>query len=143
MSVHKIEKMVCDVEYGNQLKTVGVRWMLLLNTMKFNDLSQLVICWLIKVRYNKNVCLKYPKSLTNVVELILIVQDALPLNKFEAPLADKNRNGTNNIVENFNSLKQDIEVVGQQLVCLETCVVDIRIENHDIFDNLLLNVNKC
>ena len=44
MSVHKIEKMVCDVEYGNQLKTVGVRWMLLLNTMKFNDLSQLVIC---------------------------------------------------------------------------------------------------
>ena len=81
--------------------------------------------------------------MTNVVELILIVQDALPLNKFEAPLADKNRNGTNNIVENFNSLKQDIEVVGQQLVCLETCVVDIRIENHDIFDNLLLNVNKC
>ena len=45
----KIQNMVCDVDYGNQLTSLEIRWMLLLNKIQFNDLSQLKILRLIQV----------------------------------------------------------------------------------------------
>ena len=47
----KIQAMACDVDYGNQLTSFEIRWMLLLNKIQCNDLSRLKILRLIQVSY--------------------------------------------------------------------------------------------
>ena len=118
---------------------------------------------LIQVRYDtfifwqnlSSICKKYPKSLNNLNELILIVEEARPLSDNETPLInpisvnvhcrkfpDESKEEIEKHRTFVKKLRKCIAKVGRKMINLETCIVDIGKFNHHIFDGLLGNVSK-